>query len=280
LKDVRRNPSLYRAFTRRSQWFARRSAAGSDKGIGLAGGVPFSHSVESRRAGRRVHVVWVGMALLVLLGACSPDAGRSGEDRRLAGRGLSRGEEATIGAYLRDAADLQTRVAVATTALPTAERGSPPAPFAQAWSVGLRSVAEAPSLPNYSTQSGDSLTIEPRGLFLVVRLAVAYTGQRDASSFPWWDLRLRDAAGRTFTPQSAATASFAVADPEVRASRDAGKYRPGAVHDEGVVFDVPPSLRRLTLESADDTFSLDLAAAATGATATADGSATPVERKQ
>ncbi|HET7094263.1 MAG TPA: hypothetical protein VFI22_12305, partial [Thermomicrobiales bacterium] len=206
--------------------------------------------------GRRLRIAWAASALLVLLAACNADAGRSGEDRRLAGRGLNRSEEATIGAYLRAAADLQTQVAVAVTALPTAERGAPPAPFAQAWSVGVRSVEEVTSLPNYSSQSGDALTIEPRGAFVIVRLAVAYTGSRGSGSFPWWNLRLRDGAGRTFTPQATATASYAVADPDVRRSRQSGKYRPGAIYDEGVVFDVPSNSDELSLRSADNTFSV------------------------
>ncbi len=229
-------------------------------------GAGASREIVEHRRGRAALFV-IGALGLVLLSACTTDQGRSGEDRRLAGRGLSRGEEATIGAYLQQADDLQTRIAVATTALPTSERGNLPVPFAQAWNVGVRSVDRLTSLPNYSTKSGDPLTIEPHGEFLVVRLAVAAASSRAGGTFPWWDLRLQDGGGRTFTPQSAATASFAMTDPGVRDARASGARRSGAVHDEGVVFDVPPNLSHLTLRSDDNTFSLDISPDATVASA-------------
>src|SRR5690242_6497939 len=90
-------------------------AARSGGGTVLVGAGASRATVEQRRG--RGALVAIGAVGLVLLSACTTDQGRSGEDRRLAGRGLSRGEEATIGAFLQQADDLQTRIAVATTAL-------------------------------------------------------------------------------------------------------------------------------------------------------------------
>src|SRR5690349_16741844 len=106
LQDVRDAPCPYCASTPRVEAHAAASAVSGEmsKGTVVVGAGASRETVEQRR-GRGALIV-IGAVGLILLSACTTDQGRSGEDRRLAGRGLSHGEEATIGAYLQQADDL------------------------------------------------------------------------------------------------------------------------------------------------------------------------------
>ncbi|MBA3413684.1 MAG: hypothetical protein H0U10_00465, partial [Chloroflexia bacterium] len=164
---------------------------------------------------------------------------------------------ATIGAYQQDVHDLETQVALLATAVPTAAPATPVVPFAEAWSVSIGGITRAASYPSSSAQAGDSLTIEARGVFIAVRLEVTNESLMPVNRFPWWTLRLRDDAGRTFTPQEEATDAYAAGEGAIGRPET---YQPGLVYDEAVVFDVPAEATGLALRSADNSLRLRLLA--------------------
>lgn len=126
-------------------------------------------------------------------------------------------------------------------------------PLAQAWQVGLAGVERVGSIPSYATTSGAPLTLDARGVFVVMHLQLVNRGVKTAARFPWRSLRLRDRVGRTFSPDEEATVSYGVADPAVRQARQAAKYQPGEVAPGAVVFDVPVDAVGVLLTSADGT---------------------------
>ena len=202
---------------------------------------------------RRLVLGWFGVGFLTLLAACGSESER----------GLSPEEWATVSAYQQEVVRLETQVAALFTAIPTEAPATPTVPIASAWNVAISGVTRATSYPNYATESDAPLTLEARGVFLAIRLDVVNAGLQPVEQFPWWTLRLHDGAGRTFTPQENATASYVVAEAGIVKPEE---YQPGVVYDEAVVFDVPPEARDFTLRSADGTLSLNLPA--TGAVGT------------
>jgi hypothetical protein len=208
----------------------------------------------------RVRPLLGGFVLLALLAGCG-----LGSDQSRPGSG----DAATRTAAAGEVGALQGRVASAEAALPAEERATPIVPLAQAWRVGLAGVERVGSIPNYATESAAPLTLEARGVFVVVHLQLVNVGPTTAARFPWWDLRLRDASGRTFSPDQDAAVSYGVADPAVRRARQAAKYQPGVVYPGAVVFDVPGDAVGVLLTSADGTLRLPfpVAAATPGATA-------------
>jgi hypothetical protein len=185
-----------------------------------------------------------GLVLLALLAGCG-----LGSDQPRPGSG----DAATRTALHGEIGALQGRVASAEAALPPEERATPLLPLAQAWRVGIAGVERVGSIPNYATTSGAPLTLVARGVFVVAHLQLVNTGTQAATQFPWWNLRLRDRLGRTFSPDEDATVSYGIADPAVRRARQAATYKPGVVAPGAVVFDVPGDAVGVLLTSADGT---------------------------
>jgi hypothetical protein len=173
--------------------------------------------------------------------------------------GLRQEDWATIGAYQQQVTSLGTQVAVLFTAIPTAEPATPELPFGQSWTVGVATATEAASYPDYTTQSSSGLTLEARGIFLALRLNVVNATLQPVSQFPWWDLRLRDRQGRTFSPNKAATQSYVIVETHVSESRP-DEYQPGLSYDEAVVFDVPKEAADLSLTAGDGSLNVSIPA--------------------
>lgn len=189
---------------------------------------------------------WSYLGLVALLAACGSGARR----------GESADDWATISAFQQQVTELETQVAVLSTFVPTVARSTPSPPFAEAWTVAVSGVMRTQSYPNYSTEIDAPLALEARGVFLAIKLKVANAGLQPVRRFPWWNLRLRDGMGRTFSPQVDATMSYVIEE----GIRRPEEYQPGLVYDEAVVFDVPPTASGLVLRTEDGTLSLSLPA--------------------
>jgi hypothetical protein len=175
--------------------------------------------------------------------------------------GLRQEDWATIGAYQQQVSSLDTKVAVLFTVIPTAEPATPAPPFGQAWTVEVVAVTEAASYPDYTTDSNSGVTLEARGIFLALRLNVVNASQQPVSQFPWWDLRLLDEQGRTFSPNKPATTSYVIAETHISESRP-DEYQPGLGYDEAVVFDVPQDAADLALTAEDGSLDVPVPAPA------------------
>jgi hypothetical protein len=195
---------------------------------------------------RRVILAWSYVGLVALLAGCGSGATR----------GESADDWATFAAYQQDVTELETQVAVLSTFVPTVALSTPSPPFSEAWTVAVSGVMRTQSYPNYSTQIDAPLTLEARGVFLTIKLNVVNAGLQPVRPFPWWNLRLRDDMGRTFSPQVDATMSYMVEE----GIRRPEEYQPGLVYDEAVVFDVPPTASGLVLRTEDGTLNLSLPA--------------------
>jgi uncharacterized cupredoxin-like copper-binding protein len=94
-------------------------------------------------------------------------------------------------------------------------------------------------------------SISPHGKFVVVYLEVTNDGL-EADSFPYYDLALKDGAGRKYTSQQNATISVQIE--ELDETTD--DYQPGLTYTTAIVFDVPLDAEDFTLTSEDDAFTL------------------------
>lgn len=195
-----------------------------------------------RRVARFVAVL---AACLIVLGSCGTTTDR----------GLRSQDWATIGAYQQQVTDLQSRVAVLITAVPTNPPATPTVPFNDGWTVQIAKMSTAPAFPNGNDDPDEPATIEAVGVFLALDLVVVNQQFTPAAQFPWWQLRLRDQAGHIFTPVRAATAGYAT---DKRNIVRPEQYQPILEYPQAVVFDVPPTLSGVTLTSADGTLAVAL----------------------
>lgn len=195
---------------------------------------------------RRIGYLWLVAVVLTTMSACG-SASNSG---------LRSEDWATIGAYHQEVQSLKTQVATLLTTVPTLAPATPVPPFGQAWLVSIVDLRVEPSIPDFTSEANQGLTLEARGQFLAIRMVVTNAGFEPVQRFPWWNLRLRDPEGRIFTPDRGATTSF-IAETSIRERRPEA-YQPGLPYEEAVVFDVPPDQRQFVLVSADQTFALPL----------------------
>ncbi|HEU0114961.1 MAG TPA: hypothetical protein VFQ80_09800 [Thermomicrobiales bacterium] len=186
---------------------------------------------------KRLALGWVGFPVLALLVGCGP--GGTG--------GMTARDWATVGAYQDQVTQLQTQTSVLLTAVP---RATPEPALGAGWKVTIATATRRPSVADPSAAA----PLQARGVYVVLRLAVVNAGLEPAARFPWWNLRLRDAAGRLFTPQEGATLAYVASDRELDRPE---AYQPGLTYREAVVFDVPPDASGWRLQADDG--SLDLA---------------------
>jgi hypothetical protein len=187
---------------------------------------------------RRLALGWFGIPVLALVVGCGAETGR----------GLSNDDWATITTYQREVNALQTQVGAVITAVPTLATATPAVAMGESWKVTIATATRRPSVADPSAAS-----LQARGVFVVLRLAVVNAGLEPVARFPWWSLRLRDGAGRLFTPQESATLAYVAGD---RTLDRPEAYQPGLTYREAVVFDVPPDASGWRLQADDG--SLDL----------------------
>ncbi len=194
--------------------------------------------------GRRLALGWFGVPVLAILVGCGADAGR----------GLSSDEWATIGAYQQEVSVLQTQVGAAITAVPTPAPATPAGPLGAGWQVTIAKATRTASL----TDPASPTPVQARGVYLVLRLNVVNSGLTPVTRFPWWTLRVRDGAGRFFTPQQGATVTYAANAPDLDRPE---AFQPGLTYRAAVVFDVPATAGGLRLQAQDGSLDLPLPAA-------------------
>jgi hypothetical protein len=169
--------------------------------------------------------------------------------------GLRPDDWATIGAYEQHVVELNTQVAVLMTTVPTVAPATPQPPFATAWKIEVAEQFTAQSFPDPNVDGGESPDFKARGSYLVIEVTVQNVTLRPIDRFPWWQMRLVDAPGRLFTPDTDATDAYVATRTDVRKPNE---YQPSLSYSEVVVFDVPSDLAQPILGSADETLSLPL----------------------
>ena len=189
------------------------------------------------------------VAVLCVLGAVLAACGTDDSS------GLRPDDWATIGAYEQNVVDLNTQVAVLMTTVPTAAPATPQPPFATAWKIEVADQFAAQSFPDPNVDGNEPPDFKARGSYLVIEVAATNITQRPITRFPWWQMRLVDAQGRLFTPDTEATDAFVATRTDVRKPNE---YQPSLTYSEVVVFDVPGDLAQPVLGSADETLNLPL----------------------
>jgi hypothetical protein len=192
----------------------------------------------SQRMRRRLALGWFGFPVLALLVGCGP--GGTG--------GMTARDWATVGAYQDQVTQLQTQTSVLLTAVPHA---TPEPALGKGWRVTIESATRRPSLPGPTAAA----PLHARGVYVVLRLDVVNAGLQPVTRFPWWNLRLRDGAGRLFTPQEGATLAYVASDRDLDRPES---YQPGLAYREAVVFDVPPAASGWRLQADDGSLDLPL----------------------
>ncbi len=172
---------------------------------------------------------------------------------------------ATITTQQQQVVALQTQVA----GIEAIVRPSSPPPemmdFGRVWTVEVAAIERTSEFPRLTPSESGRTTVVARGIFVVVRMNVVNVSTEPVNSFAWWDLRLEDNTGRTFSPNELATESFVTARSDIRENQP-DEFQPRLVYEQGVVFDVPADEVELTLRSDDGTLTVPLLASTPGAT--------------
>jgi hypothetical protein len=194
--------------------------------------------------GRRLALGWFGVPALAILVGCGP--GGTG--------GMTAKDWATVGAYQDQVTQLQTQTSVLLTAVPQA---TPVAPLGTGWQVTIADARRTASVADPASPT----PLQARGVYLMLRLDVVNAGLSPVTRFPWWTLRVRDGAGRFFTPQQEATTAYAATAPDLDRPES---YQPGLRYRAAVVFDVPATAGGLRLQAQDGSLDLPIPSSANG----------------
>ncbi len=219
--------------------------------------VPELLSREGNGMLKRSVVAYGLVGLVVTLVGC----GSSGRDN-LRAEGW-----ATITSQQEQVVALQTQVG----AIEAIVRPSSPQPaemdFARVWAVEVASIERAAEFPRLTPSESGRTTVVAHGVFVVVRMNVVNVSTQPMDSFAWWDLRLEDTTGRTFSPNEQATESYVTTKSDIRENQP-DEFQPGLTYQQAVVFDAPVDQVQFTLGSDDGTLMVPLTVPMPGATPT------------